>query len=98
MKTLVLGLGVAVLLAGCAMGIQPEDDSPSVSYKVPRTYQTVFLRAQNQAEECLRGHDQYTVHTKVDPELRSGFVSVVGPLGGAEVARTELKAIDDQHT
>jgi hypothetical protein len=80
------------------MGIQPGGDSPSVSYTVPRSYQVVYLRAQNQANECLRGKSQYMVHAEVDPELQSGVVSVRGPFGGAEVARTELKAADSKHT
>ena len=98
MKTVALGLAVAVSLAGCSLGIQPGGDSPSVSYTVPHNYQTVFLRAQNQAEECLRGKSQFTVQTKVDATEHSGVVSVIGPLGAGEVARTELKAVDAQHT
>lgn len=98
MKKFVLGLGVVVSLAGCSVGIQSGGDSPSVSYTVPHNYQTVFLRAQNQAEECLRGKSQFRVETKVDAAEQSGVVSVVGPLGGAELARTELKAVDTQHT
>ncbi len=97
MKTLGVVFGAAVLLAGCSMGIQPDGDSPSVSYTVPRSYQTVFLRAQNQADECLRGKNQYTVRTQVDAAEQAGVVSVAGPLD-TEVARTELKAIDARTT
>ncbi|HEY9280356.1 MAG TPA: hypothetical protein VIP51_09815 [Eoetvoesiella sp.] len=88
----------AVSVAGCSMGIQPGGEAPSVTYTVPRSYQTVFLRAQNQADECLRGKSQFAVRTQVDAAQQSGVVSVVGPLGNAEVARTELKAVDAQHT
>ena len=98
MKTLLSGAVIVMVLSGCATGIQPEDDSPSLSYEVPRSYQTVFLRAQNQAQECLRAKNQYTVLTDVDPEDRSGVISVVSPIFEDEVARTELKAVDDQHT
>ena len=92
------GIGAMASLSGCVMGIQPGGDSPTVTYTVPRSYQVVYLRAQNQANECLRGKNQYTVHAKVDPELQAGVVSVRGPVGGAEVARTELKASDARHT
>lgn len=86
------------LLSGCAIGIQPGDNSPSVSYTVPRDYRTVFLRAQNQANECLRGKDQYTVRAKVDPVTQSAQVDVVGPFGKSVVARTALRATDARHT
>lgn len=98
MKALVISLGVAALLSGCAMGIQPGGDSPSVSYTVPRSYQTVYLRAQNQADECLRGKKQYDVYAQVDPALQTGLVSVRGPMHSIEVARTEIKAVDAKHT
>jgi hypothetical protein len=87
---------VALALAGCALGINK--DSPSVSYTVPRDYRTVFLRVQNQANECLRGKNEYTVQARVDPATQSGEIEVVGPLGGTVVARTELRATDAQHT
>ncbi|HWK62826.1 MAG TPA: hypothetical protein VNT00_15495 [Eoetvoesiella sp.] len=90
--------GLSVILAGCALGIQPGDKSPSVSYTVPRNYQTVYLRAQNQATECLRGKSEYDVVGKVDPAMQSGSVEVREPLSGAVVARTTLKAVDAQHT
>lgn len=80
------------------MGIQPGGDSPSVSYTVPRSYQTVYLRAQNQADECLRGKKQYDVYAKVDPALETASVSVRGPMQSIEVARTEIKAVDARHT
>lgn len=83
-------------LAGCALGINK--DSPSVSYTVPRDYRTVFLRVQNQADECLRGNGAYTVHARVDAATQSGEVDVVGPLGGTVVARTVLEATDAKHT
>ncbi|MGP1615370.1 MAG: BPTD_2524 family lipoprotein [Pollutimonas bauzanensis] len=98
MKALVISIGAAGLLSGCALGIQPGGDSPSVSYTVPRSYQTVYLRAQNQADECLRGKKQYDVYAQVDPALQTGLVSVRGPMGSIEVARTEIKAIDARHT
>ncbi len=97
-KALVSGIGAAALLSGCALGIQPGGESPSISYTVPRSYQTVYLRAQNQADECLRGKKQYDVYAQVDPALQTGLVSVRGPIGGVEVARTEIKAIDARHT
>ena len=80
------------------MGIKAGDDSPSVSYKVPRSYQTVYLRAQNQADECLRGKKQYDIYAQVDPVLHTGIVSVRSPIGSVEVARTEIKAIDARNT
>jgi hypothetical protein len=90
-------LSVAAMLSGCALGIHPGDNSPSVSYTVPRSFQMVFLRAQNQAQECLRGKGEYKVHARVDPATRSGIVSVQGPLAN-EVARTDFKATDEKHT
>jgi len=98
MRIWMAGLAAAapVVLAGCAAGIQP--DSPSVSYTVPRSYQTVYLRAQNQASECLRGESHFDVRSKVDPAMQSGVVSVTDPLTGIEVARTTLKAVDAKHT
>ncbi len=98
MKALVISIGAAGLLSGCALGIQPGGDSPSISYTVPRSYQTVYLRAQNQADECLRGKKQYDVYAQVDPALQTGVVSVRGPMESVEVARTEIKAIDAKHT
>lgn len=98
MKALVISLGAIVLMSGCTMGIQPGGDSPSVSYTVPRSYQTVYLRAQNQADECLRGKKQYDVYAQVDPALQTASVSVRGPMQGIEVARTEIEAVDARHT
>lgn len=98
MKALAISLSAAALLSGCTIGIQPGGDSPSVSYAVPRSYQTVYLRAQNQADECLRGKKQYDVYAQVDPALQTAQVSVRGPLQGIEVARTEIKAIDAKNT
>ncbi|NYT83237.1 hypothetical protein H0A70_17285 [Alcaligenaceae bacterium] len=97
MRTLAVSVGVAVCLSGCAMGIQQGADSPTVSYTVPRSYQTVYLRVQNQADECLRGKGHYDVFAEVDPAMQTGLVAVRSPLG-VEVARTELKAIDARNT
>lgn len=97
MKTFSAVFGAAVLLTACSIGIQPDGNSPSVTYTVPYSYQTVFLRAQNQASECLSGKNQFAVHTEVDAAEQSGVVWVAGPLS-AEVARTELKAIDARST
>lgn len=85
------------LLGGCALGIQ-EGSSPSVSYTVPHNYQTVYMRAENQARECQRGESTTKVRSQIDPAMRSGVVSVVDPILGTEVARTALKAVDAQHT
>ncbi len=98
MKALVIGIGTAAFLSGCTMGIQPQGNSPSISYTVPRSYQIVYLRAQNQAGECLRGKNQYDVYAQVDPVLQTALVSVRGPMGNVEVARTEIKAVDASHT
>jgi|SRR5690554_1377220 hypothetical protein len=97
-KAQLIGIVATALLSGCIAGIQPGDESPTVSYTVPRSYQTVYLRAQNQADECLRGKKQYDVYAQVDPAMQSGSVAVRSPLGGLEVARTDIKAIDAQHT
>jgi hypothetical protein len=86
----------ALVLSGCALGIN--QNSPKVSYTVPRDYRTVFLRAQNQANECLRGKDNYTVRAQVDPSTQAGEIDVVAPFGGSVVARTELRATDARHT
>lgn len=94
----VIVLGLFAALSGCSLGIQPGGESPTVTYDVPRSYQTVYLRAQNQAAECLRGKQQYDVYAQVDPLMQSATVAVRGPLGDLEVARTELKAIDPQNT
>jgi len=88
----------AALLSGCALGIQPDGSSPSESFQVARSYQTVFLRAENQAQECLRGASDFKVIAKVDPATQTGLVSVADPLTGVEVARTELKALDARNT
>lgn len=98
MKARVIGIAAAVFMSGCTMGIQPGGDSPSVSYTVPRSYQTVYLRTQNQAGECLRGKEQYDVYAQVDPLMQSASVAVRGPLGGVEVARTDIQAVDAKHT
>jgi hypothetical protein len=96
-RALAVSVGLAVLLSGCAMGIQNGGDTPGVSYTVPRNYQTVYLRVQNQASECLRGKGHYEVYAEVDPAMQTGLVTVRGALG-AEVARTEIKAIDARNT
>ncbi len=98
MKALLIGMGTAVLLSACTMGIQPGGDFPTVSYTVPRSYQTVYLRVQNQADECLRGKKQYDVHATVDPAMQTGTVAVRAPIGGVEVARSDIEAIDSKHT
>lgn len=98
MKALVVGISVMVLMTGCAGGIKADGSSPSVTYTVPRSYQTVFLRLQNQADECLRAKNQYQVYANINPALESGSVSVKGPIGALEVARTDFKAIDKSHT
>ncbi len=69
-----------------------------MTYTVPRSYQTVYLRLQNQADECLRGKQQYDVYAQIDAASQSGTVSVKGPLGNLEVARTDIQAIDKSHT
>ncbi|TAL91408.1 MAG: hypothetical protein EPN46_10135 [Candidimonas sp.] len=97
MKAFVFGLAGAALLSGCAIGIQP-GQSPSVSYTVARDYQTVYRRAEDQADHCLRGKNAYTVQATLNRDARSGVVAVVAPLGAGIVARTELKAIDAKHT
>src|SRR5690606_18443162 len=95
-KAWLAGGSTAILLAGCALGIQPGSDSPSVSYTVPRSYQIVYLRVQNQADECLTGKNQYDVYAQVDPVTQSGTVSVRSPIG-TDVARTQIQAIDPSH-
>ncbi|TEA71872.1 BPTD_2524 family lipoprotein [Allopusillimonas ginsengisoli] len=97
-KALVVGIGAAVLMTGCAGGINDDGTSPSVTYTVPRSYQIVYLRVQNQADECLRGKKQYDVYAQINPDLQSGSVTVKGPLGGLEVARTDIQAVDKSHT
>lgn len=94
----VFGVGLSALLAGCSIGIKPGDDSPSVSYVIPRSYQMVFLRAQNQAQECLRGKGEFVVKAQVEPTTQSAVVAVRAPLGGNDMARTEIQATDERHT
>lgn len=98
MRTLGIVIGTAALISGCALGIQPDGQSPTVTYTVPRSYQIVYLRAQNQAAECLRGKQHYDVYAQVDAAMQSGSVSVKGFLDTVEVARTDLKAIDARNT
>ncbi|MCC2595652.1 hypothetical protein LKR43_04780 [Pusillimonas sp. MFBS29] len=95
-KALVSGIGVLAMLSGC-VGIEPDGSSPSVSYTVPRNYQIVYLRAQNQAGECLTGKNQYDIYAQVDPDMQTGTVIVRSPLGGV-VARSDIRAIDASHT
>lgn len=97
MRALIVSAGLAGMLSGCALGIQP-GESPSVSYTVPRSYQTVYLRAQNQAHECLRGKKQYDVYAQVDAATQTAWVAVRGPMQSMEVARTDIKAVDARHT
>lgn len=96
MKIWICGLLAAGLLSGCAMGIQ--GDSPTVSYTVPRDYLTVYHRAQDQAQKCLRGENAYSVQGKLDRASRSGSVDVVAPLGGKVMAHTRFQALDAGHT
>lgn len=86
------------LLAGCALGIRNDGSSPTVSFTVPHSYQVVYMRAENQARECQRGQSTTEVRARVDPDMRSGVVSIVDPIIGVEYARTTLKAVDAKHT
>jgi hypothetical protein len=89
----------AIVLSGCALGVQSGGTSPSVTYTAPRPYQTVYLRVQSQAELCLRGNkDQYDVYAEIDPVSQAGSVSVRGPLSDAVLARTDIKAVDHGNT
>ncbi|NLY27812.1 MAG: hypothetical protein GX049_09745 [Alcaligenaceae bacterium] len=97
MKLMLMALGAAFVLAGCAAGIQ-SSGSPSVSYTVPRNFETVYLRVQHQANECLTGHHQYGVYAQLDSPGRQASVVVKTPVGAGEVARTELKALDARNT
>src|SRR3546814_16744312 len=97
-KAQLIGIGAGMLLSGCINGIQSGGDFPSLSYTVPRSYQTVYLRAQNQAEECLRGKKQYDVYAQVDTAMHTGRVAVRGALGGLEVSSTEANAIAEKQT
>ena len=68
MKAIVLACAMTMVLSGCAIGIKEGDTSPSITYTIPRHYQLVYLRAENQAIECLRGKQgNYDVHADVDP-------------------------------
>jgi hypothetical protein len=98
MKSLIASCGFALALGGCAVGIHPGDDSPSVSYTATNSYQTVYLRVQNQAAECLRGNGGFAVVANVDPATQAGEVLVKEDITGAVMARTVLKAVDDRHT
>ncbi len=86
------------MLSGCAVGVRPGGDSPSISYTVPRSYQTVYLRVQNQAGECLTGKNQYEVYAQVDPAMQAGTVTVRSPFLGGVVARSDIQAVDASHT
>ena len=97
MKTWTAVLSVSVL-AGCALGIQSDGSSPTVSYTVPHSYQTVYMRAEHQARECQRGDSTPNVQSRIDPATGSGVVSVSDPIIGSEVARTTLEAIDARQT
>ena len=86
------------VLAGCALGIQADGSSPSVTYTVPYSYQVVYMRAAHQANECQYGNSEVKVHSRIDPAMNTGVVSVLDPISGAEMARTTLKAVDARHT
>lgn len=86
------------LLAGCALGIQTDGSSPSVTYTVPYSYQVVYMRAAHQANECQYGNSEAKVQSRIDPAMNTGVVSVVDPITGVEMARTSLKAVDARHT
>lgn len=98
MKSLIASCGLVLALGGCALGIHSGDNSPSVSYTATNSYQTVYLRVQNQATECLTGDGGFSVVANVDPTTQSGEVLVTEDLTGAVMARTTLKAVDDRHT
>src|SRR3546814_13014989 len=97
-KAQLIGIGAGMLLSGCINGIQSGGDFPSLSYTVPRSYQTVYLRAQNQADECLRGKKQYDVYAQVDLAMKTGSGAVRSHLGGLEVGRPESKASEEDRT
>jgi len=86
------------VLAGCALGIQTDGSSPSVTYTVPYSYQVVYMRAAHQANECQYGNSEVKVQSRIDPAMNTGVVSVLDPILGVEMARTTLKAVDARHT
>ena len=96
MKIWICGLLAAGLLSGCAVGVN--ENSPTVSYTVPRDYLTVYHRAEDQAQKCLRGENAYSVRGRLDRASRSGSVDVVAPLDATVMARTQFQALDDGRT
>lgn len=53
MRRIVLIAGLAVMLTGCAVGIQPGKDYPSETFTVPITYQEAYRRADAELRQCL---------------------------------------------
>lgn len=98
MKAPVIAIISAIVLSGCALGVQSDGTSPSVTYTAPRPYQDVYLRVQNQADLCLRGKKQYDVYAEIDAASQTASVFVRGPLSDVVVVRTEIRAVDQSHT
>lgn len=94
MKSHIAIAGLALVLASCTTH-QPTGPA-SVSYQVPRNFQTVYLRVQHQAQECLAlaGNDSFDVMASLNPGMQSATVLVKHRETGAEAARTVVKAID----
>lgn len=97
-------------LAGCAIGIQ--DSSPQVSYEVDKPYRTVYARALDQANECLRGdgtfngrqvnfdlrQSAFDVKDHLDAGAGQGEITVNDPLTGTVVARTSFRSLGANRT
>ena len=106
MKKFAAALALSAL-AGCAVGIQDNGGSPQTSFEVNRNYQTVFARAVDQANACMRGDESgfdgrredrqmrgsaFEVSSSLNEAARSGEVLVTEPLSGAVMARTRFQA------
>lgn len=61
-KTVLGGAAAALVLAGCAGGIQPDGQHPGIEFTVPATHDAVYRRAAEYVRVC---HENSTRHVGV---------------------------------
>jgi hypothetical protein len=86
---------MALGLAGCTLGIAPGGNSPTRTYNLAVNYKDAYKSAQAQARQCLVGTGAYTVGGDLDTVGRKGKVTVTAPFTDNDIARVDIKAIDD---
>lgn len=73
---------IAIMLAGCALGIQPGKEYPSETFMAPITYQEAYRRADAQPRQCFA---PLTTSGNLFTDNKTGVIHVtasIPPYGG----------------